>query len=652
MPRPTRGNIGRRTPHANAAALQRRSQAPDERTQANASQRERNARNRSVVPEIMRAAFNYNIQIDYRMYGYIGIMDAICPYCEAAKFPGETPGMCCDNGKFQSRDVILHRTNEQLQRASEFHRSYDALHYPILHWKGDDGYHINEPMIDPGTDMYLTIANKALVQLDMIAPIRDMHDLFDRELQREQEFNSNDLRLFVQSNITKMSIQQKLVYDTITQAITNNAGGLYFFDAPGGTGKTFVILLILWTIRSEEKTALALASSGIAATLLEGGRTAHFALKLLLNVQEYSSNLWEVDCQKNGPKFFKENFRMTRSSFEKLCIRLQKMKKKDTNYRNAIPLEKRVAIALYALGSSSEYRSIASLFGVGKATVCKILIEFCNEVWACMAREYFKSFPLTRTGIEQGVADFNAMGYPQCIGAIGKQINNNTENSLNHNSLSNTDGCHIEIHPKKEEAADYYNYKGWYSVVLLALLDAKYRFMYIHCGSPGRCNDSSIFERSSLKRELQECALLDEMSWYHGRTKIPVHIISDSAFRLSQYVMKPYPYNIENSAAQKLFNYRLSKCRRVVENAFGHYKARFRRIGKGIDNHIKNENVVISAACAFHNFLIDEKDPVLENWLVDMQRYARRSPQGHNNLNYRSEGEVIRNGLMEYFDCK
>ncbi|XP_067614383.1 uncharacterized protein [Eurosta solidaginis] len=312
---------------------------------------------------------------------------------------------------------------------------------------------------------------------------------------------------------------------------------------------------------------------------------------------EHSSTFWEVDCQKNGPKFFKENFRMTLSSFDKLCIRLQKIKKNNTNYRNAIPLEKRVAIALYALGSSSEYRSIANLFGVGKSTVCKILIEFYNEVWACIAPEYFKSFPLTRTGIEQGVADFNAMGYPQCIGAI--------------------DGCHIEIHPKKEEPVDYYNYKGWYSVVLLALVDAKYRFMYIHCGSPGRCNDSSIFERSSLKRELQECAILDEISWYHGRTKIPVHIISDSAFRLSQYVMKPYPYNIENSAGQKLFNYRLSKCRRVVENAFGHYKARFRRIGEGIDNHIKNANVVISAACRLHNFLIDEKDPVLENWLVE-----------------------------------
>ncbi|GBP32025.1 ATP-dependent DNA helicase pif1 [Eumeta japonica] len=60
---------------------------------------------------------------------------------------------------------------------------------------------------------------------------------------------------------------------------------IIFLDAPVGTGKTFVVSLILATIRSEQKIALALASSGIAATLLEGGRTAHSALKLPLNVQ-------------------------------------------------------------------------------------------------------------------------------------------------------------------------------------------------------------------------------------------------------------------------------------------------------------------------------------------------------------------------------
>jgi hypothetical protein len=55
-------------------------------------------------------------------------------------------------------------------------------------------------------------------------------------------------------------------------------------DAPGGTGKTFLISLILAKIRSQQKIALAVASSGIAATLLDGGRTAHSPFKLPLDV--------------------------------------------------------------------------------------------------------------------------------------------------------------------------------------------------------------------------------------------------------------------------------------------------------------------------------------------------------------------------------
>ena len=62
-------------------------------------------------------------------------------------------------------------------------------------------------------------------------------------------------------------------------AITRQSGGLYFLDARGGTGKTFLLSLIMATICSQNKIALAIASSGIAATLLDGGRTAHSALE-------------------------------------------------------------------------------------------------------------------------------------------------------------------------------------------------------------------------------------------------------------------------------------------------------------------------------------------------------------------------------------
>ncbi|KIH46987.1 hypothetical protein ANCDUO_22957 [Ancylostoma duodenale] len=66
--------------------------------------------------------------------------------------------------------------------------------------------------------------------------------------------------------------------------IRNGNGGLLFLDAPGGTGKTFLINLLLAEVRKNSDIALAIASSGIASTLLDGGRTAHSALKLPLDL--------------------------------------------------------------------------------------------------------------------------------------------------------------------------------------------------------------------------------------------------------------------------------------------------------------------------------------------------------------------------------
>ncbi|KAL4149890.1 hypothetical protein QTP88_003741 [Uroleucon formosanum] len=111
-----------------------------------------------------------------------------------------------------------------------------------------------------------------------------MHDAFNQELNRELQYNVDTLQEFVRNNVPLLNEQQKQVYETLMQAVDNNTGGLFFLDAPGGTGKTFVISLILATIRSRCDIALALASSGIAATLLDGGRTAHSALKLPLNL--------------------------------------------------------------------------------------------------------------------------------------------------------------------------------------------------------------------------------------------------------------------------------------------------------------------------------------------------------------------------------
>jgi hypothetical protein len=86
----------------------------------------------------------------------------------------------------------------------------------------------------------------------------------------------------------------------------NHQRRLFFLDAPGGTGKTFLINLLLAKIRSTGKVSLVVSSSGIAATLLSGGKTAHSTFKFPLNVLVDTECVFSI--RKNGPlgKFFKK----------------------------------------------------------------------------------------------------------------------------------------------------------------------------------------------------------------------------------------------------------------------------------------------------------------------------------------------------------
>ena len=83
-----------------------------------------------------------------------------------------------------------------------------------------------------------------------------------------------------------MTSDQQSVFTTFIQAVQNKQKGMFFLDAPGGCAKTFLIETILSTIRSERKIAIDTASSGLAATLLIGGRiqssSGHYKNRIVL----------------------------------------------------------------------------------------------------------------------------------------------------------------------------------------------------------------------------------------------------------------------------------------------------------------------------------------------------------------------------------
>lgn len=133
-------------------------------------------------------------------------------------------------------------------------------------------------------DKCIAIGSKTLSQLGLPTPTRNNLIYDNREMLRETQYDKNTLKSYVEQNEKLLIDDQQYAYTTIMEQMSNGDGGIIFLDAPGGTGKTFLLNLILAKIRSQDKIAIAVASSGIAATLLDGGRTAHSAFKLPLNL--------------------------------------------------------------------------------------------------------------------------------------------------------------------------------------------------------------------------------------------------------------------------------------------------------------------------------------------------------------------------------
>ncbi|XP_048603863.1 ATP-dependent DNA helicase PIF1-like, partial [Brassica napus] len=89
--------------------------------------------------------------------------------------------------------------------------------------------------------------------------------------------------------------EQRGVYEQILDAVLNDSGGVFFLYGYGGTGKTFVYRALSSAIRSRGMIVLNTASSGIAALLLEGGRTAHSRFGIPIDADEFST------CKKMEP---------------------------------------------------------------------------------------------------------------------------------------------------------------------------------------------------------------------------------------------------------------------------------------------------------------------------------------------------------------
>ena len=129
----------------------------------------------------------------------------------------------------------------------------------------------------------------------------------------------------------------------------------------------------------------------------------------------------------------------------------------------------------------------------------------------------------------------------------------------------------------KNTGALYHNHKSFFSIVMLALVDWQYKFRWVDTGTAGSCSDAQIFNASQLKRRIEEVRIgfPDPAPITQGGRDVPYFILADDAFAMKTWLMKPYGRRML-TREDRIANYRISRGRRVVENAFGILVSRFR----------------------------------------------------------------------------
>lgn len=124
-------------------------------------------------------------------------------------------------------------------------------------------------------------------------------------------------------------------------------------------------------------------------------------------------------------------------------------------------------------------------------------------------------------------------------------------------SLGAIDGKHVQLLKPPHSGTLNYNYKHFFSTVLMAVCDSRYRLLYVDIGSPGSNSDGGIFSSSSLKRRMDEnlLAVPRPNQLLHSDQTVPYYFVGDAAFPLRTDLMKPFPgRNIVHD--EKIFNYR------------------------------------------------------------------------------------------------
>ncbi|XP_056418871.1 uncharacterized protein LOC130359987 [Hyla sarda] len=257
------------------------------------------------------------------------------------------------------------------------------------------------------------------------------------------------------------------------------------------------------------------------------------------------------------------------------------------------------------LASSESFPSLHFQFCLGISTICGIVRNTCEALWDCLLEDFFPQ-PSPEHWLDIAEKFQEVTQLPNCVGAI--------------------DGKHIRIQKPAHKGSEYYNYKTFFSTILMAIADAQYRLIAVGIGS---------YERTTTP----VCSR--HLPWGGGSTLVRWDflkqgpflglIVRDEAFQMCANLLKPYSSRGLDEP-QQIFNYRLSRARLYVECAFAIFASKWRLFTWPFQLHPDVVDQVVKAAVVLHNFELTKEphpsDPKeVEVVLPGLEQSSRRSTQ-------------------------
>jgi len=349
-------------------------------------------------------------------------------------------------------------------------------------------------------------------------------------------------------------------------------------------------------------------------------------------------------------EYFFMMFRMTPAKFEDLLAKVGPSLIRDNRRGDAISSSERLCVTLRYLVTGDSFVTISGSYRMSATTVGRIVKDTSKVIWDVLCAEGFLKVPQMSTEWLSIAKDFEKKWhFNNCIGAI--------------------DGKHVSIQCPPRGGSLYFNYKKIHSLVLLAVVNAKYEFTMVDIGDYGRMSDGSVFASSNLGHAIGHQLLDFPAPRIFPGTSIqfPYVFVGDDAFPVRTSLLKPYPRGLINER-EKIFNYRLSRARRIVENVFGIVTSRFRVFRRSIIAREETAVEVIKAIVALHNYLMHDRAGASQsgycpNDFIDQELQGQVMPghwrnEAHDGLhevsnlgsnNYTREARQARNSYRDFF---